>query len=82
MSETRLDADLVSWARSILPSTELFGGEPCVPCHRDYSPRNWLVCEKSTGLQWSLIDFERARLDLGYADFQRPSIWPMGSGDD
>jgi len=74
MSEDTLDPELLSWVKAVLPETELFRGEQRVPCHRDYSPRNWLVSDTSGGLQWSLIDFERARLDLKYADFQR--MWP------
>lgn len=69
-----LSPALVDWLTGILPETAIFDGERPVPCHRDYSPRNWLVRETPTGVSWSLIDFERARFDLKYADFQR--MWP------
>jgi hypothetical protein len=74
MSDGKLCPELLAWTKTVLPETELFRGERRVPCHRDYSPRNWLVSETNGQLQWSLIDFERARLDLKYADFQR--MWP------
>lgn len=50
---------------------------PCpgqVPCHRDYTPRNWLVKD---GVQ-HVIDFEHARLDVWLADLARLQlgIWP------
>jgi Ser/Thr protein kinase RdoA (MazF antagonist) len=50
---------------------------PCpgqVPCHRDYTPRNWLVKD---GVQY-VIDFEHARLDVWLADLARLhlGIWP------
>ncbi|MBO0834193.1 MAG: aminoglycoside phosphotransferase family protein [Actinobacteria bacterium] len=38
-----------------------------VPCHRDYTPRNWLV---KNGVQY-VIDFEHARLDVWLADLAR-----------
>ena len=52
-------------------------GLPCpgqVPCHRDYTPRNWLVKD---GVQY-VIDFEHARLDVWLADLARLhlGIWP------
>jgi thiamine kinase-like enzyme len=77
MSGSALRPDLRNWVETVLPETELFDGEQLVPCHRDYSPRNWLVSEARGQLQWALIDFERARLDLRYADFHRmwPDVW-------
>ena len=46
-----------------------------VPCHRDYSPRNWLV-DLSTNVsvgsvQLSVIDFEHARPDFWLVDVER-----------
>lgn len=38
-----------------------------VPCHRDYTPRNWL----DDGKQLYLIDFEHARADLWLNDVER-----------
>jgi len=45
-----------------------------VPCHRDYTPRNWLAAD---GVQY-VIDFEHARLDVWLADLARLhlGIWP------
>jgi hypothetical protein len=56
---------------------ETLSGLPCpgrVPCHRDYTPRNWLVRD---GVQY-VIDFEHARLDVWLADLARLhlGIWP------
>jgi Ser/Thr protein kinase RdoA (MazF antagonist) len=56
---------------------ETLSGLPCadrVPCHRDYTPRNWLVQD---GVQY-VIDFEHARLDVWLADLARLhlGIWP------
>lgn len=50
---------------------------PCpgqVPCHRDYTPRNWLVRD---GVQY-VIDFEHTRRDVWLADLARLhlGIWP------
>ena len=45
-----------------------------VPCHRDYTARNWLV---ATGKLY-IIDFEHARPDLWFADIERlySEVWP------
>jgi Ser/Thr protein kinase RdoA (MazF antagonist) len=56
---------------------ETLSGLSCpgqVPCHRDYTPRNWLVRD---GVQY-VIDFEHARLDVWLADLARLhlGIWP------
>jgi len=58
-------------------AVETLGGLACpgrVPCHRDYTPRNWLVRD---GAQY-VIDFEHARLDVWLADLARLrlGIWP------
>jgi len=39
-----------------------------VPCHRDYSPRNWVVRRQDSGLRLSAIDFGHAAADLWLAD--------------
>lgn len=56
---------------------EMLTGLSCpgrVPCHRDYTPRNWLAKD---GVQY-VIDFEHARLDVWLADLARLhlGIWP------
>ncbi len=45
-----------------------------VPCHRDYTARNWLWREN----QLFIIDFEHARPDLWLLDLQRlwSGVWP------
>jgi hypothetical protein len=52
-------------------------GQPCpvrVPCHRDYTPRNWLV---DAGTVY-VVDFEWSRLDVWVSDLARLhlGIWP------
>ena len=42
-----------------------------VPCHRDYSPRNWLVNLSGGKVQLSVIDFEHARPDYWLVDVER-----------
>lgn len=49
---------------------ETLSGLPCpgqVPCHRDYTPRNWLVKDR---VQY-VVDFEHARLDVWLVDLAR-----------
>lgn len=50
---------------------------PCpvkVPCHRDYTPRNWLVDAETV----YVVDFEWSRLDVWVSDLARLhlGIWP------
>jgi hypothetical protein len=45
-------------------------GMPCpglVPCHRDYTPRNWLIDEGAL----YVVDFEWCRMDLWISDLAR-----------
>ena len=51
----------------LAPSTALFEGARRVPCHRDFTPDNWLWDGHSLGL----IDFEHARLDLALVDLAK-----------
>jgi hypothetical protein len=69
-----LSDDMLKWVDSVGTDHSAFANERLVPCHRDFSPRNWLVAENNGSLEWSLIDFERARHDFIYLDFQR--MWP------
>jgi aminoglycoside phosphotransferase len=48
-----------------------------VPCHRDFTPRNWLV-DPGAPDRLAVIDFEHARPDLGLADLERlwSGVWP------
>jgi Ser/Thr protein kinase RdoA (MazF antagonist) len=43
-----------------------------VPCHRDYSPRNWIVNQQER-LELYVIDFEHSRPDLALLDMER--LW-------
>ncbi len=58
-----------------------------VPCHRDYSPRNWLVdlsANVSVGsVQLSVIDFEHARPDFWLVDVERlyAGLWERSLED-
>ncbi len=46
----------------------MLAGRPRVPCHRDFTPRNWLV----EGGRWiAALDLEHARVDLAEADLTR-----------
>lgn len=48
-----------------------------VPCHRDYTPRNWLVDLAHDEMTFSVIDFEHARADLALLDTVRleTEVW-------
>ena len=46
---------------------------PRRPCHRDYSPRNWV----DDGLRVAVIDFEHARADLAVVDIERVLAAPL-----
>jgi Ser/Thr protein kinase RdoA (MazF antagonist) len=47
-----------------------------VPCHRDFTARNWLV-DREDGLRLCVIDFEHARADWWLADVERlhSGVW-------
>ena len=64
---------VISRMQEILP---LLGSYSRVPCHRDYTPRNWLVHQAE--LQLYVIDFEHARPDLALLDMERlwAGTWP------
>ena len=73
-----LEPNIISWVGTQVESTvkslaQL--GAVRVPCHRDYSPRNWLVdlsADVSLGsVQLSVIDFEHARPDYWLYDVER-----------
>lgn len=51
-------------------------GRRRVPCHRDFTPRNWLAQDDRLV---AVIDFEHARPDLAEADLLRLSsqLWPV-----
>src|SRR5215472_13698089 len=74
MASQLLDKRDLALARAQVEPLSGLPGLGRVPCHRDYTPRNWLVKD---GVQY-VIDFEHARLDVWLADLARlhPGIWP------
>lgn len=68
-------ADVIShedlnWARERFGDPRDFGESPRVPCHRDYTERNWLILN---GDRLAVIDFEHARPDQWRADLLK--LW-------
>lgn len=54
------------------PRAELFAGAVRVPCHRDFTPDNWLW----DGERLAVVDFEHARLDLALVDLAKLAVGP------
>jgi len=66
-----LEPTLYAWIKHHLDSTApLLQNVSRVPCHRDYTPRNWLV-NSATSL--GIIDFEHSNPDLWLADTHK--LW-------
>jgi len=68
-----LEPTLYAWIKHHLDSTStapLLQNVSRVPCHRDYTPRNWLV-NSATSL--GIIDFEHSNPDLWLADTHK--LW-------
>jgi hypothetical protein len=66
--------DLITWvgeqaAEVAVTLTKL--GAVRVPCHRDYSPRNWLVEISGKSIRLSVIDFEHSRPDFWLFDTEK-----------
>lgn len=53
-----------------VPRPELFADIVRAPCHRDFTPSNWLW----DGRTLAVIDFEHARLDLALADLAKLAV--------
>mgnify|MGYP002777679782 CR=1 FL=1 len=69
-------AGLAKLARDV----DAFAGVPRVPCHRDFTPDNWLVSGTSL-IEFdtiTIVDFEHARLDAPEVDLVklRAEVWP------
>jgi len=64
------ELSIIHNSRDLIPA---FAGEHPVPCHRDYSPVNWLVTDD--GVWAGIIDFEFAYWDVRVADFSRYPDW-------
>ena len=65
VSESSVDDQTAAWARELIDEACSVKGGQRVPCHMDFSPRNWLVQrgEEDTGL--GVIDWERALGSMG-----------------
>lgn len=69
--------DLCTWVgERAAEVAEVFEGLGAarVPCHRDYTPRNWLVAVSGADLsevELSVLDFEHARPDFWLADLEK-----------
>jgi aminoglycoside/choline kinase family phosphotransferase len=59
--------DVVARVVSEVGDASAFDGGRRVPCHRDFSPRNWMVRDGRFGL----IDFEHAAPDIRWVDFSK-----------
>ncbi|PRP89883.1 homoserine kinase [Enhygromyxa salina] len=71
--EGALDADQQRLVEELAPSAASFGAVTRVPCHRDFTPDNWLW----DGRRLAVIDFEHARLDLALGDLAKLAVeWP------
>ena len=57
----------VDFVRSEVRGFERLPAPPRVPCHLDYSPRNWLIADSTV----YIIDFERARPEIWINDVGR-----------
>ena len=68
-----LEPDLIAWVgeRAAEAANLLGDMNPTrVPCHRDYTSRNWLV-DRANGLKLSVIDFEHSRPDFWLFDVEK-----------
>ena len=69
----------IAWVRArVAEALPLLTSFTRVPCHRDYTARNWLV----DGPTLYVIDFEHARPDLWLFDLERlwADVWPERPG--
>ena len=77
---TGVDEAVLEWVdarvRGALP---LLDGIERVPCHRDYTPRNWLTTAAGG---FTVIDFEHARPDLWLLDVERLRSTAWLGGDE
>ncbi|MET9021717.1 aminoglycoside phosphotransferase family protein [Actinopolymorpha sp. NPDC004070] len=77
-SEGLLDPAETAFVRSEIRCLERLPSPRTVPCHRDYSPRNWLLDD--TNLY--VIDFEWARPDAWVADLGKLFFGPWQGRSD
>lgn len=71
VGEASIDAETMRWARALVDQACLAGNLGSVHCHRDFSPRNWLINRRRTGIQFGVIDWERTGQDVWLQDLQR-----------
>ncbi len=66
-----IDAQTLSWTRDLIKRACSSGSAKRVPCHMDFSPRNWLIQQNNGEIGFGIIDWERARWDVWLNDAQR-----------
>jgi Ser/Thr protein kinase RdoA (MazF antagonist) len=66
----RLTPEQLRVVDELCPTAELFADVRRVPCHRDFTPDNWLW----DGQQLAVVDFEHARLDLAVGDLAKLAV--------
>lgn len=66
-----IDADTAHWTRELIAQACCANNGERVPCHMDYSPRNWIIQRQNTGIKFGVIDWERTRWDTWLQDIQR-----------
>jgi hypothetical protein len=71
VAESSVDAKTAEWARELIDQACSIIGVRRVPCHMDFSPKNWLIQRGEEGTGFGVIDWERARWDLWLQDVQR-----------
>lgn len=69
--EGSVDGGTADWARRLIDRACARGAVGAVPCHRDFSPRNWLLQRTATGIRFGVIDWERGGADVWLQDVQR-----------
>lgn len=73
-AEGTVKQDLIAWVgeqAAEVADTLTKLGTVRVPCHRDYTPRNWLVEISGKRIRLSVIDFEHSRPDCRLFDTER-----------
>ncbi|MDF2372098.1 MAG: aminoglycoside phosphotransferase family protein [Rhizobiaceae bacterium] len=67
-----IDDKTRKWTQGLIDQACAAGPIAPVACHRDFSPRNWLMAQSPTGIiTLGVIDWERSGQDLWLYDAQR-----------
>jgi hypothetical protein len=69
--EAAIDTGTAAWARGLIEQACAGEAAKRVPCHWDFSPRNWLMQRRADGIRFGVIDWELAGCDLWVQDAQR-----------